>query len=229
MADPNNIVQLKTRDNGMAGQFPVQLGTADPMDVQMGIRQQLVGKRGEVDGMGIAIADQPVFDYLERKKEDLFLAEFQAYVNAQANLGEPAEAAWWYERFPWLKEKRLQEIDRVSDLQKRLAQINVTGIQNEDDMRLLFGIEQGFIKVPTKPVQDLYEDTARFKQPKDFISGIFSPLSTQPGTQRGKIGLPKQLSRVPAWSRPLDPNASVDVSGSMPTINSTYDKLFPGR
>ena len=223
MADPGNVVQIPTQGSGVAGQFPVQLGTADPMDVQMSIRQQAITPgTAEVPGMGLAIADQPVFDYLERKKEDEFMAQFMAYVNAQANLDSPAEAAWWFERFPWLKEKRLAEIERMATLQKRLAQIQVTGIQNEDDMKLMFAIQQGLITVPTKPINEMYDEPNRWTDLNNFKKGLFSPLSYKPGVAGGK-GLPKKLGSVPVWNDPVN-NAR---PAKFPGLPSTFKDLFP--
>lgn len=229
IADPSNLVQMDTQGGGVAGKFPVQLGTADPMDVQMAIRQQAIADgKAYVPGMGMAIADQPVFDYLERKKEDEFMAMFMAYVNAQADLGSPAEAAWWFERFPWLKEKRLEEINRASELEKRLAQIQVTGVQNEDDMKLMFAIDQKLITIPTVPVNKLYEDkSGRFTDLANFKKGLFSPLSQKPGV-KGGIGLPDAMTQVRSWKDPFNGAKKNGVFPGMPTqFTGAGTGLFP--
>lgn len=223
MADPSNVVQLDTQGGGIAGKFPIQLGSANARDGEMSVRQQAINKDGVVPGMGVAIADQSVFDYLEQKKEDVFLAQFQAYVNAQANLGNPAEAAWWIERFPWLKQKRLEEIDRVSDLQKRLAYMQVTGIQNEDDMKLMFAIQQNLIKVPTVALQNLNLDPRYAANTKGFMKGLFSPLSQKPSTAKDGVGMPLPLTQTPKWGDPIVGRQT----GTFPTLPSIYTQMFP--
>lgn len=236
MATPNNVISLKTQDkDGIAGQFPIQLGTADPMDQQMAIRQQAIGSGtgGVVDGMGMAIADQPVFDYLERKKENLLYSQFIAWINSQANLSDPAQQEWWFTKFPFLKEKRLEEIHRVGELQMRLAEINVTGAQNEDDMLLLYMIQNGLLKVPTQPLQNLYLDTGLVSDQATFARGIFSPLALNPsGNVVGGRGMASNtIKNVPTWNNPIasakDPGG-LGKEGYFPTLPDTYKKLFPG-
>lgn len=235
MATPNNIVSLPTQDDkGIAGQFPIQLGTADPMDQQMAIRQQAItGPGGVVPGMGQAIADQPVFDYLERKKENLIYSQFIAWINSQANLSDPAQQEWWFTKFPFLKEKRLEEIHRVGELQMRLAEINVTGAQNEDDMLLLYMIQNDLLKVPTQPLQNLYLDTKLVTPAKEFARGIFSPLALNPsGNVAGGRGMASDtIKNVPTWNNPIasakDP-AGLGKVGFFPTLPTKYTELFPG-
>lgn len=229
LATPTNIIQLQTQDAaGIAGQFPIQLGTADPMDQQMAIRQQAIGPTGVVDGMGMAIADQPVFDYLERKKENLIYSQFIAWVNSQANLSDPAQQEWWFTKFPFLKEKRLEEIKRVGELQMRLAEINVTGAQNEDDMLLLYMIENDLIKVPNKPLQSLWEDTGLMRTQADFARGVFSPLALHPGKAGGYGMASNDIKKVPTWNDPVRTAQQPKQLGYFPTLPDTYKKLFPG-
>lgn len=198
MADPNNVYSLPTRDKGISGKFPIQLGSADPRDVKMAIRQELVGPDGAVSGMGIAEAGPEVFDYVEKKKEEVFYQQFLAYVNGMANLGNPAEASWWFEKFPMLKEKRLETIKRESEKQKRLAEIQVTGPQNEDDLFLLYMIDQGLIKMPTVPLTQIYIDPQYKANTDNFKRGLFSPLTYKPNF----AGIPNAV-KTPTWKNPF--------------------------
>lgn len=238
-SDAGNILRLQTADSGIAGKYPIQLGSADPEDVRIALRQNVVKKDGQVEGMGIAIAGDREFDYLQRKKEDVFYSQFLAYINAQADLGNPASAAWWFERFPFLKEKRLEEINRESEKQKRLAQIQVTGPQNEDDFFLMYMLQQGLIAKPTKPLTEMYSEARYNDNTTNFNRGLFSPLSRAPTPE----GLPKVLTGVPTWRNPLlqpdgsSPNgrwfgnSEGGLKGRMPGIPNLIGQLYmnPGE
>jgi len=229
LADPQNIAQVQTRDGGIAGQFPIQLGTADQDDVRMSIKAQAIRPDGTVPNMGMAIATDSDFAYLERKKEDVMQAQFKAWVNANADLGDPANAAWYIERFPWLIESRMEEIERVSELQKRLAKINLTGPQTEDDFILMWSIIQGTVSVPEKPLQNLWEDDARYK--KDFTKGFFSPLSQGPNKTAGAVGMPLAINdrKIPSWKNALkDIKSNTGATVAQPTMPASYASLFPG-
>lgn len=206
MADPNNVYSLPTRDKGISGKFPIQLGSADPRDMKMAIRQELVGADGAVPNMGIAEAGPEVFDYVEKKKEEVFYQQFLAYVNNMANLGNPAEASWWFEKFPMLKEKRLETIKREAEKQKRLAEIQVTGPQNEDDLFLLYMIDQDLIKMPTRPLTQLWLDDQYTANAVNFKRGLFSPLSYKPNFG----GIPNSV-KAPTWRNPFKLNNTTGV------------------
>jgi len=229
LADPQNIRQVQTRDGGIAGQFPIQLGTADSEDVRMSIKAQTIDPTGHVPGIGMAIASDSDFAYLERKKEDVMQAQFKAWVNANADLGDPANAAWYIERFPWLIEARMEEIERVSEMQKRLAKINVTGPQTEDDFILMWSILQGTVEVPKKALQDLHLPDDRYN--KDFTKGFFSPMSTGPSKEAKGIGMAIQMPKtVPAWNNALATLRGGEGSKAVaqPQVPTLYKSLFPG-
>jgi hypothetical protein len=226
-SDAKNIVQLETMNDGIAGKYPIQLGSADPDDVRVALKQQFVGSGGLVSGVGLAIAGDRDFDYLQRKKEEVFYTQFLAYINAQADLTNPASAAWWFERFPFLKEKRLEEINREAEKQKRFAQIQVTGPQNEDDFFLMYLKDQGLIAEPTQPLNKMYADGRYKTNAESFTRGLFSPLSTMPN--KNAPGMPDTVSSVPAWKNPFRQEGFGDsVPAAMPQLPTSYGALFPG-
>lgn len=242
-ADANNVVQLRTKDStGIAGQYPIQLGSADDYDIRAALKQSTINATGVVEtetgaSMGIAIAGDRDFDYLQRKKEEVFYSQFLASINAQADLSNPASAAWWFERFPFLKEKRLEEINREAEKQKRMAQIQVTGPQNEDDFFLMYMLQQGLIAQPTKPLTKMYEDPRYSANTLNFTKGLFSPLSYLPGNAetgvpkaRGERGMPNKITQVPYWNDPMGQNARRNVgAGQIPTLPGNVNELWGAR
>lgn len=187
--------------------YPVQLGSTDKDDVKFAIRQDLVGGDGIVPGVGLATAGDEFFGYAQRKQEQEMLFDFQKYLmaNAQASHGldTPASAAWWFEKFPWMKEKRLELINQQAEAQKNLARINITGPQNEEDFMMLYLRQKGLLKVSDMPLHKLNEATDIVSS--TFKQGFFNPLSQ-------KKYQTMQTSRYPDWANPITldtvPNAS---------------------
>lgn len=178
-ATPNNVYKVTTDDqpNRLTNvNFPVQLGSSDPEDVKYALRAQLVkGNNGMVDGVGQAIAGEEYFDYITRKQHDTEYVMFQDWMMKQADWSTPEATEYWVSRFPWMLEKRLSEVSRVSDLQNKMAKVNIAGPQTEDDFRLLWNIQRGLIDIPTKAPHLLAEDEYT-KNNNYYERGMFSPM-----------------------------------------------------
>lgn len=227
-ATPDNIFNVPTKNDPLGETtFPVPLGTADPEDVQMAMRTSLIDREGKVPGMGVAVADDRVFAYAQRKKEALFEAQYQNWIMSQADFSNPAESAWWTERFPWIPGKKIQLIEQVSNLQKEFAKIQVRGPQTEEDFFLLWMKENNLIELPDVPVHMLNTAGGKFiKDPAtEFQRGLFNPMAykpSPPGTM-----MPRTPLRTPLWSNPLNANNASLVA---PVINQQPNNpLFPSQ
>lgn len=170
-------------------EFPVQLSTTDPEDQKWATMQKIIQQggaepaaRGVVPGIGQAIVPGEFWDYVQRKENADLLAQFQQFVLQQVDLSKPESANWWFTRFPWIRDLKLKEIDEQADLQKRFAQIQVTGPQNEEDFMLIWMREQNLIKVAETPLDKLNESQDIIS--KTYKKGFFSPLARKiPATE----------------------------------------------
>jgi len=246
-AGPTNIFRVPDASNQGAGStqslFPVQLGSVDPEDLKYGLRATQVGAGGIVPGQGMAVADDAFFNYMERKREMATLYEFQNFVLRQADLSTPEKSAWWYEHFPWMKQLRMQYIDRQADIQRTLAHIAVTGPQTDDDFMLIFLQQKGMLGALREPLYNLnaapiagpaanYMGRANSGQ---FIPGMYSLFSraneilVNPGGANplgpvdwtNPIGVP-QPAGVARWHPPG--NAAADYFAGFP---ANADALRP--
>lgn len=202
-ATPNNMFAVKDRASTPTSKIPVPLGSAQPDDMQMYLRSQVVNDQGQVPGYGMAVADERVFDYIERKKEAEIEADFKSWVMAQADFSDPARAEFWNRVAPWISDLKIQEMEKNAELQKRLAAIKIKGgPTSEDDMKLLYMIRNGVVRMPSKPLHEMGEDTVYY-QDKDILNfkrGLFNPLATAPPLK----GLaPAQLSIPTRWNNSL--------------------------
>lgn len=220
---PSNIFQIKDNTGQNTNQnFPVSLGSTDLQDVEMQMRKDLVNDAGIVPGMGQAVVDQNFFNYAARKDAMQQLANYQEYTMQNADLTTPEKAAWWFEHFPWMKEKRTEEVKRVSELQQHAAKISILGPQNDEDFMLLYMVAQGLVTIPDKPVHQLgMSDYAA----DSYVAGFFSPLAKQP--------VPAQVSntKVP-WNDPWGKWTASPFSGIGAAPNFKYllgnNRLSPG-
>lgn len=195
-----NLFQIP--DHGVPGgteasKFPVQIGSTDPDDGKYQMREKIVqGPNAIVPGIGQAIAGEEFFDYAARKEEQAQLLQFTQWVMQQADLSKPESAAWWFEKFPWMKSLRLAEIDKQAELQKRLARIAIQGPQDQGDFLTLWMKQQGLIKVSDKPLHKINEDETIVAD--NYVKGFFAPWSKQPPAQ----GFARDHAVVP-WKNPL--------------------------
>jgi hypothetical protein len=199
-ATPNNVYNVPETNNDKP--FPVQLGTADPEDLKMDLRQSVVKDGGAVPGFGQAVADDRVFSYLERKKEAQIEADYRAWLISQTDFSSPEKAEFWNNVAPWITNEKIKQINENAELQKRLATLNVVGPKNDDDFRLLYMISNGTLRVPTKPVHEMDEDTKIARTDLNFVRGLFNPLAYTPDP----YGYPKSsgTDRPAAWAKPVE-------------------------
>lgn len=187
--------------------FPVQLGSTDKDDEKYHLRSQFVGAGGDpsvVPGVGMAVADEGFFDYANRKQQQMILYDFYKFMFAQADLTKPESANWWFSKFPWMRDLRVEQINKQADLQKTLARIQITGPETEDDFMLLFLIRNGTITPPTHALNQMGQETAGIAD--TFKKGFFSRLVTGDfWNSPWPISPPTANLQVP-WSNPTTTN-----------------------
>lgn len=179
--------------------FPVQLGTTDPEDAKWALRSKIVDNTDNVPNIGKAIVPEGYFDYAERKEMNNLMTQYQQFILQQVDLSAPEKQQWWYQKFPWIRDAKLQEMYTQAELQKKFAEIQITGPQNEEDFMLLWLRKNGLIRVADVTPERLYEATNITSD--TYNHGFFSPLAQQiPATnivtQGGKIN----------WSNPTTGN-----------------------
>lgn len=190
LTTPPNIYQVPGQ-NSVAGDnsnFPASIGSTDPEDQRYMLQSQLVNN-GTVANIGTPIVGKEFFDYAKRKQDQAMLYDFTTWVMKQADLTKPESAAWWFEKFPWMKDLRLAEIEREAEVQKRLAKISITGPQDQEDFMILFMKNQGLLKPADVPLYQLgAAGSGGIAQTGGFVKGVFNPLTpSYPQTTAGSI------------------------------------------
>lgn len=190
LTTPPNIYQVPGQFStpGDNSNFPASIGSTDPQDQKYMLQSQLVTD-GVVKNIGTPIIGDDFFNYAKRKQDQAQLYNFTTWVMKQADLTKPESAAWWFERFPWMKDLRIGEIEREAEVQKRLATISITGPQSQDDFMILYMKNQGLLKVSNVPLYQMGAAGAGgIAQQGGFIKGIFNPLTPNyPDSMSGSI------------------------------------------
>lgn len=210
MAAPPNRFRIRDQTDTESSKFPVSLLSPDPkQDEKAAIRAELVGTTGIVPGVGLATAGEEYFNYAAEKREKAQAFEFYSWIMSNADLSAPEKAAWWFEKFPWMRTLREQEIDRQAKIQADLAKIAISGPQSEDDFMLLFLKQNKLLGDIDQPLQKMSEMKVSnnfregmysvFSQKKNLLLGPRPPKPNSEGTGTNQV----------SWSDPLGtPNAN---------------------
>lgn len=220
-----NVFRFGTPD-GTNAAFPVQLGSTDPEDKKYQLREKLVtGPGASIPGVGQAVADDQFFDYAKRKEEQAVLYDFYRFMFSQADLTKPESANWWFSKFPWMRDLRLEEINKNADLQKTLARIQVTGPETEDDFMLMYLIRNGTIVPPQGALWQMGANQGP-KVASTFKEGFFSRLVSASifNDQTGGVfnSPPGPLGAVPTGNMGVKWNHPVPALPANGVYNADY-------
>jgi|ERR1700733_1555420 len=121
----------------------------DPEDAKWAFMAQMekvagpYGASTVIPGVGLVTTPQEYYDYAARKTKRAFLREFKSYIWSQLDFSTPTKRQFWETRFPEFTQDFYREYENLLDLQKRVAYVNLHGIQNEADLMLKYFWESG--------------------------------------------------------------------------------------
>jgi hypothetical protein len=183
VTSPTNIFTVSnvaTKTDMKNVNFPVKMGTSDPEDKKFALMQKLVNNNGVVPGVGQNVVGSEFFDYMQRKMDVTQQVAFKEFLMKQVDWSRPESQEYWVNMFPWMLEERLAEINRVCELQKHKARIEVAGPSTPEDWQFLYLEQTGNIVVPNVPVHELPKAAvagSRYNDPeKGYERGMFSPM-----------------------------------------------------
>lgn len=232
LTTPPNIFQVGDRNASTAAgaspssMFPAAIGSTDPEDQRYMLQSQMVSN-GSVANIGTPIVGKEFFDYAKRKQDQALNFEFTQWVMGQADLSKPESAAWWFEKFPWMKDLRLGQIEREAEVQKRLAKISITGPQDSEDFMILFMKEQGLLKPANVPLYKLNDPANATIQTGGFVAGVFNPLNTTYPKSMAESLVPFSNPVNGAWGAPALPTPQ--MVGTTPPAQATGGIFNPQK
>lgn len=143
-------------DPKATNEFPIVPTPSDPYDTIANIKDQF-GKEA-VGGAQNATWTIPFTDsdaaYMMRKRDYEEQAEFDAWVMQEFDTTDPAQLKMLREIAPDLFQRREELIDLVQGVVSRVAKIRNRGLQDRDDLVLMWAIQTGRIELPEGRVWD---------------------------------------------------------------------------
>jgi hypothetical protein len=135
----------KTVTTALQGQATLgNFRTADPEDRKYRNMTNITGDDGVVQNQGIRYldSDDPFWEYVARKKALEFEQHYKAFVFQQIDLSKPEKREFWEKKFPEYTKSLREGLKHERIKKARLEDIGLYGVQNEDDMWLLFEEEK---------------------------------------------------------------------------------------
>ncbi len=184
--------QAEQGEEVIAGDFPRDFFTRDPYDDIIRVKKGLASDRRPAP-----ITDKEVKAWLQKEQQaevlkfEQFFAEHYAH---NLTPHTPAELRWAQDIMPDFWKQREAKIHQQSELQLRLALINLWGPQSKEDLLLLHGIQRGEVRVPQKPLHRLGEEAEAYRE--SLKRGWYSPMSKRIGD--AKLVGPKSWASLAA-------------------------------
>ena len=154
-----------------AGEFPAQYHSRPASDRAVGLKQDYVRHLNEYSpdlGAKYDVTDSEV-DALVRRYSELDLINFERYISAWFDTGDPTHQRLINELYPQYFERRLDQIEANLEVQRRVAHLKLLGPRDADDLRFAYLLETGVVELPTAPVFDVSDhDNTKSR-------GLFNP------------------------------------------------------
>lgn len=91
-----------------------------------------------LDAYGKVFLGNRYFDYMEDKKALQFYQEYELWKLSQVDLQRPSVRDWWQKKWPELVKKKTSFMNKYLELEKKRQEIQINGIQGEEDLRFLY-------------------------------------------------------------------------------------------
>lgn len=159
-------------------QFPTTFQSHDPRDPLMAAKMAMANERGATP-FGQLIAEEADFDWIERKRMAEEEANFQAWFAANYDRQAPHIKKMAHQLFPDFYNQRMKMLDKNIQMQRRVAQLKLNGIQSKEDLYLQYAIESGII--PAEPLEYILHpervdmNTELELRQAQFVRGLLNP------------------------------------------------------
>jgi hypothetical protein len=130
-------------------QFPQPLYSVDPYARKARLKAAAV----QATAYQATVSDKDV-SYLERMHAQQERAAYNVFISNLFDRSRPAERAMLAKLVPEYARVRKDVIDQQAEIQKRLAYLQVSGIQDQEDIDFLWALNRGNVQLPGGPLYD---------------------------------------------------------------------------
>lgn len=153
-------------------EFPAQY-FPDQSEEDERIQMKMRLLRGQERPLGDAMLTDKDIEYFMKKEETKQHILFDEWFSRLFDTKDINKRRLAQELYPEYYSKREEEIDRQAAIQKKLAMIKLRGIKDLDDLKFVYALQSGDIKLRKVPLYNL--DTAEAEPDKQFQKGLFNP------------------------------------------------------
>lgn len=196
-----------------AVQFQRKFTARDRYDDEMNTKMQLMDKNG-MTPFGQVYYDDKVGRWLQKKEAAAEAANFDSYFNQNFNKNDLASRQWAQQIHPEFYDAREREMAERAELVVKLKKIQLRGPQNEEDLKMLYLIENGRVVLPPDwdKIGAGFEDTDYSTEDKKLNEKIF---------RRGLIRMPLFLTKEQKRAR-ANQNQENGAWGNAKTKDAFY-------
>lgn len=171
--------------NDVAREFPAQY-FPDNREEDDRIKTKLELLAAPDRPLGDAMLTDADVSYFQKKKEIQSKIAFDEWFSGLFDTKDINKRRLAQEMYPEYWSMREQEIDRQAAIQGKLAKIKMRGPADEGDLRFLYALQTGDIKLRAVPLYNLDEVPANETYKDRFQRGLFNPSREVDGTQSYK-------------------------------------------
>jgi len=97
---------------------------------------------GQAPVVNVDVTEKDVEAY--KAFQDLeYLRDFENFAGESFLAGaNPAQVKWFYDIYPELFERRVEELDKVLNIQKKMAIMNIMGPRSKEDLLFMYEVDQ---------------------------------------------------------------------------------------
>ena len=151
--------------------FPAHYAPGDTeADRRFQLKRNLVA--GTPNAQPVINIGKEEMDYLRRKAEQEDRIQFDQWFAQLFDQSDITEQRIARELHPGFFKEREDYIKQQAELQIRLAMMELYGIRDEQDLKILYALQNGKINLRKKPLYELYTPD---DEEKRYQKGLFSP------------------------------------------------------
>lgn len=94
---------------------------------------------------------QKDIDFFEKRRAEQLQVEFDDWLVGAVDISDPGEARWLQQMYPEFWARREKFLDDKINVEARASKIRLRGIKDKEDLKFLFAIAKGYIRLPTEP------------------------------------------------------------------------------
>lgn len=157
--------------------------------------------------LGQKFLDKDDLLYIDRKAKEAELEKFDRWYGTLFDHTDPAQLQLSKQIYPEWFERRLKAIDETVEFQKRMARMQMLGIQSKEDVLTAYAVSSGRIDTSVYNYNVMAPNKDDKRTAKQYEYGFFHPFTAEMRTAN--------VAQLTSATQPLKQDGSKSVSNLM--------------